>query len=90
MGFLKSFAGGLFGHEESTTENAFKYAVYRINHEKNLLGGATLNYDTRRLSAEDAFTSSMDSKYNIQVVIVTTRTWSFLGVMTSCGIIRIH
>lgn len=52
--------GGLFGHEESTTENAFKYAVYRINHEKNLLGGATLNYDTRRLSAEDAFTSSMD------------------------------
>ncbi|XP_062609796.1 glutamate receptor ionotropic, kainate 2-like isoform X2 [Saccostrea cucullata] len=52
--------GGLFSNEESTTENAFKYAVYRIKHEKNLLGGSTLSYDTRRLSVEDAFTSSME------------------------------
>ncbi|XP_061176808.1 glutamate receptor ionotropic, kainate 2-like isoform X2 [Saccostrea echinata] len=52
--------GGLFSNEESTTENAFKYAVYRIKHEKNLLGGSTLSYDARRLSVEDAFTSSME------------------------------
>ncbi|XP_048767442.1 glutamate receptor ionotropic, kainate 2-like isoform X2 [Ostrea edulis] len=63
--------GGLFGNEESTTENAFKYAVYRIKHEKNLLGGSTLNYDARRLLVEDAFTSSLEICDQITLGITT-------------------
>lgn len=65
MGFFKFFVGGLFGYEEFIIENVFKYVVYWINYEKNLLGGVIFNYDICCLLVEDVFILFMDSKYNI-------------------------
>ena len=57
-------SGGLFGDEESaTTQNAFKYAIYRINHEPDLLGGTSFEYDIRPVHNGDQFRASKDSTY---------------------------
>ncbi|KAK0056614.1 glutamate receptor InvGluR-K1 polypeptide, partial [Biomphalaria pfeifferi] len=51
---------GLFGagDEHSSIENALKYAVYRINHDRQLLANTKLIYDIQTLSPGDAFGSS--------------------------------
>ncbi|XP_024084773.1 glutamate receptor ionotropic, kainate 2-like [Cimex lectularius] len=52
--------GAIFTQEqkESATELAFKYAVYRINKDKNLLPKSTLVYDIQYVSKEDSFHAS--------------------------------
>ncbi|KAH3735868.1 hypothetical protein DPMN_042426 [Dreissena polymorpha] len=50
---------GLFGDDEPPTiVNAFKYAIYRVSHERNLLRDVTLAYDVQRLSVFNQFEAS--------------------------------
>lgn len=59
MPFMFTISGGLFGEEEDpSVENAFKYAVYRINHERHILGKTKLTYDIQRLPVRDSFRAS--------------------------------
>lgn len=54
------FSGAIFTHEDkdSTTEVAFKYAVYRINKDKAILPNTTLVYDIEYVSPHDSFKAS--------------------------------
>ncbi|KAL1139703.1 hypothetical protein AAG570_006681, partial [Ranatra chinensis] len=59
---LKSlyFSGAIFTQEQkdSSTELAFKYAVYRINKDKNILPNTTLMYDIQYVPKDDSFRTS--------------------------------
>ncbi|XP_059153989.1 glutamate receptor ionotropic, kainate 2-like [Physella acuta] len=52
--------GGLFGEgdEHASIENAFRFAVYRINHDRQLLANTKLTYDIQSLSVTDGFGSA--------------------------------
>ncbi|BES87769.1 glutamate receptor, ionotropic kainate [Nesidiocoris tenuis] len=52
--------GAIFTQDqkESATELAFKYAVYRINKDKNLLPKSTLVYDIQYVNKDDSFHAS--------------------------------
>lgn len=52
--------GAIFTQEDkdSTTEVAFKYAVYRINKDKAILPNTTLVYDIEYVSPHDSFKAS--------------------------------
>ncbi|XP_073985733.1 glutamate receptor ionotropic, kainate 2-like isoform X2 [Rhodnius prolixus] len=52
--------GAIFTQDqkESSTELAFKYAVYRINKDKELLPKSTLVYDIQYVSKDDSFHAS--------------------------------
>nr|XP_024214688.1 glutamate receptor ionotropic, kainate 2-like isoform X1 [Halyomorpha halys] len=52
--------GAIFTHDQkdSGTELAFKYAVHRINKDKNLLPKSTLVYDIQYVSKDDSFHAS--------------------------------
>lgn len=54
------FSGAIFTQEDkdSTTEVAFKYAVYRINKDKAILPNTTLVYDIEYVSSQDSFKAS--------------------------------
>lgn len=53
-------AGVLFGEgeEHESIENAFRYAVYRINHDKDLLKDVRLAYDFQHVPSNDSFLAS--------------------------------
>ena len=53
-------AGGLFGEgdEHRSVENAFRYAVYRINHDRQLLPDTRLGYDIQHVPVHDGFRAS--------------------------------
>lgn len=55
--FFFRFPGAIFTQEDkdSTTEVAFKYAVYRINKDKAILPNTTLVYDIEYVSPQDSF-----------------------------------
>lgn len=55
-----SVSGAIFTQEDkdSTTEVAFKYAVYRINKDKAILPNTTLVYDIEYVSPQDSFKAS--------------------------------
>ena len=56
-------SGGLFDNdEEENVENAFKYAVYRVSHERGLLTNTQMKYDIQRLPVYNSFDSSKKSK----------------------------
>ena len=57
-------SGALFTEEEkdSQVELAFKYAVYRINKDRNLLPNTTLIYDIQYIPAEDSFHATKKGK----------------------------
>ncbi|GFT47925.1 glutamate receptor ionotropic-kainate 1 [Trichonephila clavipes] len=44
--------------KESPTELAFKYAVYRINKDRNILPNTTLVYDIQYVPKDDSFHAS--------------------------------
>lgn len=54
------FTGAIFTQDDkdSTTEVAFKYAVYRINKDKAVLPNTTLVYDIEYVSPQDSFDAS--------------------------------
>lgn len=58
--------GALFTNEEkeSPTELAFKYAVYRINKDRNLLPNTTLIYDIQYVPQDDSFHAAKKGKKN--------------------------
>ncbi|KAK7479655.1 hypothetical protein BaRGS_00029121 [Batillaria attramentaria] len=57
---LTIVTGGLFGEddEHQSVENAFRYAVYRINHDRQLLADTTLTYDIQHVPIDDGFRAS--------------------------------
>lgn len=59
-----SFTGALFtdNEKDSQTELAFKYAVYRINKDRNLLPDLTLIYDIQYVPRDDSFHASKKGK----------------------------
>lgn len=62
---MHSVSGGLFGvgDEDISVENAFLYAVYRVNHEDNLLPkGTKLLLNITRLPIDDGFRASKRGK----------------------------
>lgn len=58
-------AGAIFTEEQkdSSTELAFKYAVYRINKDKTLLPKTTLVYDIQYVPKDDSFRTAKIGKY---------------------------
>lgn len=52
--------GAIFSEEQkdSSIEVAFKYAVYKINKDKNILPKTTLVYDIQYVPKDDSFRSS--------------------------------
>jgi hypothetical protein len=54
------FAGAIFTEDQkdSSTELAFKYAVFRINKDKTLLPKTTLVYDIQYVPKDDSFHAS--------------------------------
>jgi ionotropic kainate glutamate receptor 2 len=57
-------AGAIFTEDQkdSSAELAFKYAVYRINKDKNLLPNTTLVYDIQYVPRDDSFRTSKKGK----------------------------
>lgn len=53
-------SGAIFTHDQrnSSTELAFKYAVYKINKEKIILPKTTLVYDIQYVPRNDSFHAS--------------------------------
>jgi len=61
---LLTFAGAIFTHDQkdSSTELAFKYAVYKINKDKIILPKTTLEYDIQYVPRDDSFHASKKGK----------------------------
>ncbi|XP_066598064.1 glutamate receptor ionotropic, kainate 2-like isoform X4 [Prorops nasuta] len=66
--------GAIFTHDQkdSSTELAFKYAVYKINKDKVILPKTTLEYDIQYVPKDDSFHASKKAcqqvKYGVQAV----------------------
>nr|QHN69190.1 ionotropic receptor 9 [Sirex nitobei] len=66
--------GAIFTHDQknSSTELAFKYAVYKINKEKIILPKTTLAYDIKYVPKDDSFHASKKAcqqvKFGVQAV----------------------
>ncbi|XP_025261836.1 glutamate receptor ionotropic, kainate 2 isoform X4 [Camponotus floridanus] len=66
--------GAIFTHDQkdSSTELAFKYAVYKINKDKIILPKTTLEYDIQYVPKDDSFHASKKAcqqvKYGVQAV----------------------
>lgn len=54
---LYFIAGALFTEDQkgSSTELAFKYAIYKINKDKNILPTTRINYDVEYVPLDDSF-----------------------------------
>ncbi|EZA59401.1 Glutamate receptor, ionotropic kainate [Ooceraea biroi] len=71
---MLTFAGAIFTHDQkdSSTELAFKYAVYKINKDKIILPKTTLEYDIQYVPKDDSFHASKKAcqqvKYGVQAV----------------------
>lgn len=65
--FLNSiffFPGALFTEDQrgSPSELAFKYSIYRINKDKDLLANSTLVYDIQYVPKDDSFHAAKKGK----------------------------
>lgn len=63
--------GAIFTEEQkdSSTELAFKYAVYRINKDKTVLPKTTLVYDIQYVPKDDSFRTAKIGKYILLLVL---------------------
>lgn len=61
--------GAIFTEDQrdSSAELAFKYAVYRINKDKDLLPNTTLVYDIQYVPRDDSFRTSKKGRILISV-----------------------
>ncbi|CAH0390026.1 unnamed protein product [Bemisia tabaci] len=61
-----SYIGAIFTQDQkdSSSELAFKYAVYKINKDKNLLPDTTLVYDVQHVPRDDSFHASKKEAVN--------------------------
>jgi len=75
---LLSFAGAIFTHDQkdSSTELAFKYAVYKINKDKIILPKTTLEYDIQYVPRDDSFHASKKGKFRCIADCFTRRAIS--------------
>ena len=64
------FTGGLFANEpgDKEVENAFKFAVYRINKDKTLLNATRLDYVVEHISAADSYLASKAGKSHLVLI----------------------
>lgn len=62
-------AGAIFTEDQkdSSSELAFKYAVYRINKDNELLPNTTLVYDIQYVPRDDSFRTSKKGEFLIQL-----------------------
>ncbi|XP_076467225.1 glutamate receptor ionotropic, kainate 2-like [Babylonia areolata] len=87
--------GGLFGEgdEHPSVENAFRYAVYRVNHDRKLLQDTRLAYDIQRLPVDDGFRASKRVCLQVEkntVAIFGPRSSSLSGFVNSlCASLQI-
>lgn len=60
-----TFPGAIFTHDQkdSSTELAFKYAVYKINKDKIILPKTTLEYDIQYVPKDDSFHASKKGEH---------------------------
>lgn len=67
---ITNLLGALFTEDEkdSQVELAFKYAVYRINKDRNLLPNTTLIYDIQYIPPEDSFHATKKGKQIFAVI----------------------
>lgn len=65
--YIHLISGAIFTEEQrgSSLELAFKYAVFKINTDKNLLPHTSLIYDIQYVPKDDSFHASKKGKYNI-------------------------
>lgn len=61
------FPGAIFTEDQknSSVELAFKYAVYKINKDRDLLPNTTLVYDIQYVPRDDSFRTSKKGKFNL-------------------------
>lgn len=73
------FSGAIFTEDQkdSSIELAFKYAVYRINKDRELLPNTTLVYDIQYVPRDDSFRTSKKGK------VFFNAKWHFLLRCTS-------
>ncbi|GFO27211.1 glutamate receptor ionotropic, kainate [Plakobranchus ocellatus] len=86
--FFFSPLGGLFGQgdEHPSIESAFKYAIYRMNHDRRLLGDTVLEGDIRSLPLADAFAASKQVCQLIKektIAVFGPRAANLAGYVTS-------
>lgn len=64
------FTGAIFTEDQkdSSAELAFKYAVYRINKDKNILPNTTLVYDIQYVPRDDSFRTSKKGTYILNFI----------------------
>lgn len=69
---FRVFTGAIFTEEQkdSSTELAFKYAVYRINKDKTVLPKTTLVYDIQYVPKDDSFRTAKIGKYLSLLLVV--------------------
>jgi ionotropic kainate glutamate receptor 2 len=66
-GFVVTGAIFTEDQKDSSAELAFKYAVYRINKDKDLLPNTTLVYDIQYVPRDDSFRTSKKGRILISV-----------------------
>ena len=93
MLMLIQLSGALFTDEEkdTPTELAFKYAVYRINRDRNLLPNTTLVYDIQYIPQDDSFRAAKKGIFKGFVLLLLTankRESPFVKTTTSLMIGR--
>ena len=66
-------AGAIFTQDQkdSSSELAFKYAVYKINKDKNLLPDTTLVYDVQHVPRDDSFHASKKGNFTLIFILFT-------------------
>lgn len=59
------FVGGLFSDNEwdESVQNAFKYAVYRLNHDRTILPKTKVEAYIEKVSSNDSFRASKKGEY---------------------------
>jgi hypothetical protein len=77
-------SGGLFGEndEHPNVENAFRYAVYRINHDRQILPDTRLLYDIQHVPTEDGFRASKKG-----TALCSDENFLFIGSREPCAVI---
>ncbi|CAG5135910.1 unnamed protein product, partial [Candidula unifasciata] len=86
---------GLFGDgdEFSSIENAFRYAVYRINHDRELLANSRLTYDIQSLPVSDGFAASRKVCHQVEqgtIAVFGPRAQNLAGYVNSlCASLQI-
>ena len=77
------FAGAIFREDQkdSTSELAFKYAVYKINKEKSILPKTKLVYDIQYVFKDDSFHASKRG-----ILILKSTNWITFQAKLTCSL----